>query len=62
VNPETYTLTLRPIPSDVPTALRLRKLLKFALRGCALRCTGIQQNGTASASADTETTDTPVEP
>ncbi len=36
--PTTYTLVFRPLPSDVPAILRVRRLLKHALRSLDLRC------------------------
>jgi hypothetical protein len=33
-----YRLELEALPGEVPAHVRLRRLLKFALRGCALRC------------------------
>lgn len=33
-----YHLILKPLKSDIPTALRLRRLLKYALRVTELRC------------------------
>ncbi len=39
---ETFTLTLHAVPHDVPAILRLRRLLKYALRGCAMQCVQIR--------------------
>ena len=36
--------------SDVPEAIRLRRLLKAALRSFGFRCIAIEQNSTAGAS------------
>lgn len=33
-----FILEFRPLPDDIPAILRLRKLLKFALRQCKLKC------------------------
>ena len=35
---EQVEIVLRALPDDVPFAVRLRSALKFALRGCRLRC------------------------
>ncbi len=35
-------LTLRPLPDEVPTDIRLRRLLKYALRALGLRCVKIE--------------------
>jgi hypothetical protein len=32
------TLTFRPLPDDVPVSVRVRHLLKYALRAQRLRC------------------------
>ena len=34
-----YVLTLEPLPRDTPPDIRVRMLLKHALRGLGLRCT-----------------------
>ena len=39
--PTAYVVTLRPEPSDVPGEIRLRRLLKAALRVYGLRCVAI---------------------
>jgi hypothetical protein len=39
----TYTLTLTPTPGDVPPEIRLRRLLKTALRVYGLRCVSVSQ-------------------
>ncbi len=36
--PADYVLEIRALPSDVPAVVRLRRLLKYALRGLDLRC------------------------
>ena len=36
-----YTLVLRSLPSAVPSIIRLRRLLKTALRVYSLRCTDV---------------------
>jgi len=33
-----YRLTFRSVPNSVPVALRVRRLLKAALRGYGIRC------------------------
>ncbi len=38
---ERYTLSLVAKPSEVPATVRLRKLLKVALRAFGLKCVGI---------------------
>jgi hypothetical protein len=39
---EQFTLTLRALPGDLrPAAVRLRQLLKLALRGFKLRCESV---------------------
>jgi hypothetical protein len=38
-----YRLTLRPLPGPVPPHIRLRQLLKRALRSCGLRCTTLEE-------------------
>jgi hypothetical protein len=41
---ETYTITLRALPGDSrPAIYRVRRLLKFALRACGLKCVMIQE-------------------
>jgi hypothetical protein len=36
--PEIWTLTFRPLPSPIPPELRIKALLKRALRQHGLRC------------------------
>ena len=38
-----YLVRLRPIPGDCPPYLRLRRLLKFALRTLGLRCVEVRE-------------------
>jgi hypothetical protein len=38
INFDNITLTFRPLPDDVPVAVRIRHLLKYALRAQRLRC------------------------
>lgn len=38
-----FRLTLRPTPGDVPAAVRLRAVLKYALRACGLRCVRVEE-------------------
>jgi hypothetical protein len=52
----TFTLVLQSLPSDVPEFIRLRRALKFLLRSCGLRCTGIECNGPANASEGSKPT------
>lgn len=40
---ETYTLTLRPLPSPVPAEARLKRALKCLLRVYGLRCLAVQE-------------------
>jgi hypothetical protein len=46
---QTYILIFKPLASDVPEILIIRKLLKFALRSCQLKCIDhrIQSGGDA---------------
>jgi hypothetical protein len=39
--PETWTIRITPLASTVPAANRVRRLLKYALRACGLRCTAV---------------------
>ena len=39
----TYHLVLRAEKSDVEPIYRLRRLLKYALRGCGLRCVSVEE-------------------
>ena len=40
--PEDWLITFRPLAADrVPVTVRVRRLLKFAMRGCRLRCMGV---------------------
>ena len=48
--PQVYVVTLTPTPSSVPSEVRLRRLLKMALRICDLRCTHVAR--TAGYTAD----------
>lgn len=43
--PETYVLTLRPLPSHTPSVQRLRLLLKIALRAFAFKAERITPIG-----------------
>jgi hypothetical protein len=38
-----YVVRLRPLPSNIAPAIRLRQVLKFALRACRLRCLAVQE-------------------
>jgi hypothetical protein len=55
------TLRLRPLASEIPAAIRLRRLLKAALRAYAFRATEISQIGTAQASEGAEPMVAPLE-
>jgi hypothetical protein len=39
--PDTWTLTFAPLADEVPIEVRVRQLLKYALRAQRLRCTRI---------------------
>jgi hypothetical protein len=39
---EQVEIRLRALPDSVPFAIRLRQLLKHALRSCRLRCLGVK--------------------
>jgi hypothetical protein len=60
--PTAYTLTLRAEGDGPPVAIRLRKALKVLLRSFGLRCTGVEQIGTAQACEGTPLTITSPEP
>ena len=40
-NRERFVITLELLPSTVPTPIRLKRLLKYALRCLGLKCTRI---------------------
>lgn len=42
-DPPLIVLKLRPLKSDVPQGVRLRRLLKFALRACQFRNEGVSE-------------------
>ena len=46
--PLEYNLTIRALPSSVPTTIRLRALLKSILRRFEFRCTSIRELNTAT--------------
>jgi hypothetical protein len=48
-----YRLDLRALPGPVPPEVRLRGLLKTALRGYRLRCTAVEQVDRTDMSAST---------
>jgi hypothetical protein len=54
-----YRLHLRSTPCGVPVEIRLRRLLKAALRAFQFRCVSIQQIDTTQASVDSPPTITP---
>ena len=39
IDPVTFTITLRPLPSAVPVFIRLRRMLKSLLRTYSFECT-----------------------
>lgn len=41
--PRRYQLVLEPEPSSIPPILRLRKLLKLALRAFGLKCVSAEE-------------------
>lgn len=45
------TIQLRPLPSDVPPEVRVRRLLKYAKRVLALKCVCIEPSSTSDAQA-----------
>jgi len=53
----TITLTLRPMPSAIPVPIRLRALLKYALRGLSLRCVAVSGLPDGDKGADKATPD-----
>jgi hypothetical protein len=40
---EHVVITFAPMRHAVPVVVRVRRLLKFALRGCGLRCVSVDQ-------------------
>jgi hypothetical protein len=44
-----YILTLRALPSDVPPEIRLRQLLKIALRRFGMKCIDHREAGKEAA-------------
>ena len=40
---ERYTITVKALKDDKPPAVRLERLLKYALRACRLRCVEVSQ-------------------
>jgi hypothetical protein len=48
---ERFTLTVEALPDDVPAAVRLRSLLKRALRSFRLRCVSVAPAAKTSATA-----------
>ena len=41
MNPDRWTLTFEPLPHDVPATVRIRHLLKYALRTLRLKCVSV---------------------
>jgi hypothetical protein len=41
--PPLIHLILKPLPADAPVAIRLRRLLKVALRAFGLRCVAVEE-------------------
>ena len=50
-DPDLIVLVLKPLPDDVPVAVRVRALLKTALRRDRLRCVSLAQPPAATDSA-----------
>ena len=48
-DPERWVLTFRPLADAIPSELRIRRLLKFALRSLKLRCVRLGQPPASSA-------------
>lgn len=42
-NEPNYVIEFRPQPSAVPAPLRIRRLLKYALRSLGLKCISLQE-------------------
>jgi len=40
---EHWPLTFKPVGEGPPTEIRIRRLLKFALRSCGLKCCGYEK-------------------
>jgi len=57
-----YRVDLQPIASNIPEAIRLRRFLKSALRSFGLRCTAVEQIGTAQGLEGTGDTSGQSEP
>jgi hypothetical protein len=45
-NPNTYTITLEPLPEGPPAEIRIRRLLKIALRMLGLKCVNVTETNT----------------
>jgi hypothetical protein len=50
---ERFLIELVALPDKVPAASRLKRFLKHALRGYALKCTGIREIKTVAADETT---------
>jgi hypothetical protein len=59
---KTWIIHVRPVGDGPPPEIRMRRLLKFALRSCGFRCTDIAYAATSSASADVPPTSVLSEP
>lgn len=46
-NREHWKITLEPLPWDVPSELRVRTLLKVALRTCRMKCIEVVKDDVA---------------
>lgn len=44
-----FVLTIRALSSDIPPEIRLRRLLKAALRSFGFQCVAVERDGTAKA-------------
>lgn len=52
--PDDWWICLRPLPGDVPTAARMKQLLKLALRRFGLRCVKVSGKGPDGAEIEGE--------
>jgi len=61
---ESFTVELRALRSRVPVEVRLRRLLKVALRSCQLRCVRVEAvpPGSSRPGPNDSTVDRPIAP